>query len=71
MEYISVKIMLIRGEKVMLDQDMAELSGVENKRKNEAFHRNIKRLSVDFMFAISKIMNQNTLEKFGFKANSD
>jgi hypothetical protein len=44
----------------MLGRDMEELSDVDAKRKNEAVRRNIKRFVADFMFAISKIMNQNT-----------
>ena len=62
---------MIPGEKVMLGRDMEELSDVDAKRKNEAVRRNIKRFVADFMFTISKIMNQNTWEKFGFQANSD
>jgi hypothetical protein len=34
MEHISVKILMIRGEKLMLDRDMEEFSGLETKRKN-------------------------------------
>ena len=71
LEHISVKILLIPGEKVLLGRDMEELSDVDAKRKNEAVRRNIKRFVADFMFAISKIMNQNTWEIFGFQANSD
>ena len=55
----------------MLGRDMEELSDVDAKRKNEAVRRNIKKFVADFMFAISKIMNQSTWEKFGFQANSD
>jgi hypothetical protein len=51
---------MIPGEKVMLGRDMEELSDVDAKRKNEAVRRNIKRFVADFMFAISKIMNQST-----------
>ena len=48
---------------------MEELSGVETKRKNEAVRRNIMRFAADFILEISKIMKQNTLDKFGFQAN--
>ena len=67
LEHFSVKILLVRTEKVMLDRDIEELSDVETKRKNEAVLRNIKRFAADFMFAISKIIKQNTCEKFGFQ----
>ena len=49
LEHISVKILLIRGDKVMLDRDMAELSGLETKRKKETVRRNIKWFAADFM----------------------
>ena len=60
LEHISVKILLIRGEKVMLDRDIEELSRVETKRRKEFVCRNIKRLAAYFMLEISKIMKQNT-----------
>jgi hypothetical protein len=60
LEHISVMILLIRGDKVMLDRDMAELSGVETKRKKEAVRRNIKWFAADFILEILKIMKQNT-----------
>ena len=50
---IETKILLIRGQKVMLDADLAELYGVETKRLNEQMRRNIERFPVDFMFRLS------------------
>ena len=44
----------IRGQKVMLDRDLAELYGVELKRLNEAVKRNIKRFPSDFMLQLNK-----------------
>jgi phage regulator Rha-like protein len=44
----------IRGQKVMLDRDLAELYGVEVKRLNEAIKRNIARFPSDFMFKLTK-----------------
>jgi phage regulator Rha-like protein len=44
----------IRGQKVMLDRDLAELYGVEVKRLNEAIKRNIKRFPSDFMFQLTQ-----------------
>lgn len=46
-------ILLIRGQKVMLDADLAELYGVETKRLNEQMRRNIERFPEDFMFRLS------------------
>ena len=43
---IANKIMLIRGQKVMLDSDLAELYGVETKRLNEQVKRNVNRFPV-------------------------
>ncbi|MBK7129995.1 MAG: ORF6N domain-containing protein [Crocinitomicaceae bacterium] len=48
------KIYLIRGQKVMLDRDLAELYGVETKRLKEQVKRNIKRFPGDFMFEMSQ-----------------
>ena len=44
----------IRGQKVMLDRDLAELYGVTTKRLNEAVKRNIERFPTDFMFKLTK-----------------
>ena len=44
----------IRGQKVMLDRDLAELYDVEVKRLNEAVKRNIERFPVDFMFQLTQ-----------------
>lgn len=53
-EIITNKIYLIRNEKVMLDNDLAELYQVETKRLNERVKRNIERFPDDFMFQLSK-----------------
>jgi phage regulator Rha-like protein len=44
----------IRGQKVMLDSDLAVLYGVEVKRLNEAIKRNIERFPRDFMFQLTQ-----------------
>ena len=51
---IENKILLIRGQKVMLDRDLAMLYGVPTKRLNEQVRRNIKRFPADFMFILTK-----------------
>src|SRR5437879_6505686 len=48
------RIYLIRGQKVMIDTDLAELYGVPTYRLNEAVKRNRKRLPADFMFQLDK-----------------
>jgi len=50
---IKSKIHEIRGAKVMLDFDLAEIYGVETKRLNEQVARNIKRFPRDFMFQLT------------------
>ena len=58
-EIIEKKIYLIRGHKVMLDRDLAELYGVETRVLNQAVRRNLDRFPEDFMFALTReeIMN--------------
>jgi hypothetical protein len=51
---IASKIYLIRGMKVMLDSDLAELYEVETRVLNQAVKRNIKRFPKDFMFQLTK-----------------
>ena len=48
------KIYEIRGQKVMLDSDLAELYGVETKRLNEQIRRNSDRFPEDFMFQLTE-----------------
>ena len=52
-ELIQSKIYEIRGQKVMLDKDLADLYQVETRRLNEAVKRNIKRFPEDFMFQLT------------------
>jgi hypothetical protein len=53
-EVVISKIYQIRSQKVMLDEDLAELYGVETKRLNEQVKRNIDRFPEDFMFSLNK-----------------
>jgi hypothetical protein len=52
-ELVASKILLIRGKKVMIDRDLAELYGVPTKRLNEQVKRNLKRFPKDFMFKLT------------------
>jgi len=54
LETIQTKIYEIRGQKVMLDSDLADLYDVETKNLNLAVKRNIKRFPPDFMFQLTK-----------------
>jgi len=46
-------IMVVRGEKVIVDSDLAKLYGVETKRLNEQVRRNIDKFPADFMFQLT------------------
>lgn len=52
---ISEKIYFFRGEKVILDFDLASLYNIEAKRLKEAVRRNRKRFPVDFMFELTQV----------------
>ncbi|MGH8726960.1 MAG: ORF6N domain-containing protein [Burkholderiales bacterium] len=52
-ERITQAIVLIRGQKVMLDEDLAQLYEVETKALNRAVKRNISRFPQDFMFQLT------------------
>ena len=53
---ISIETLIyeIRGQKVMLDKDLAKLYGVETKVLNQAVKRNINRFPEDFMFQLKR-----------------
>ena len=53
-ESVINKIYLIRGQKVMLDRDLAELYGVTTGNLNKAVSRNLMRFPEDFMFELTK-----------------
>ena len=64
-ELIASKIYLIRGIKVMLDRDLAELYDVETKILKRAVRRNIDRFPNDFMFELSKKEMEDWRCQFG------
>jgi len=53
-EHIESKILLMRGQKVMLDSDLARLYGVETRVLNQAVRRNLYRFPEDFMFVLTR-----------------
>ncbi|MFQ6600474.1 ORF6N domain-containing protein [Flavobacterium sp. C3NV] len=63
-ETISDKIYFIRGQKVMLDRDLALLYGIETKRLKEQVKRNRNRFPEDFMFELTKIEFENWRSQF-------
>jgi len=64
-EIIMKKIYLIRGIKVMLDKDLAELYGVSTRNLNKAVNRNIKRFPDDFMVKLTKEEFNNLMFQIG------
>jgi len=61
---IESRIFVIRGQKVMLDADLAELYGVETKRLNEQVRRNIERFPEDFMLQLTVEEFENLKSQF-------
>ena len=70
LERIEKAIFLIRGEKVMLDSNLAKLYGVSTARLNQQVNRNLDRFPDDFMFRLTadefnSLMLQNATSKKG------
>lgn len=63
---LSIKslIYVVRGQQVMLDRDLAELYGVENKRLNENVKRNANRFPEEFCFQLTAEENENLKSQF-------
>jgi phage regulator Rha-like protein len=64
-EVIINKIYIIRGHKVMLDSDLAEMYGVETKQLKRQVRRNITRFPDDFMFELTDEELQNLRSQIG------
>ena len=64
-EVVEKKIYLIRGQKVMLDNDLAALYGVTTFNLNKAIKRNIERFPEDFMFQLSPQEFESLIFHFG------
>lgn len=72
-EVIMNKIYVVRGQKVMIDRDLAELYGVETRRLKEQVNRNISRFPDHYMFELTKeeyesLRSQNAILKQGAHA---
>ncbi|MFC4211575.1 ORF6N domain-containing protein [Pedobacter lithocola] len=63
-EIIINKIYLFRGVKVMLDSDLAELFGVENRHLKQQVRRNTERFPKNFMFELTKEENEVLRSQF-------
>jgi len=64
MDHIERLIILVRGHKVMLDADLAELYGVQTKALNQAVKRNPNRFPSDFMFQLDPEEFENLRSQF-------
>jgi hypothetical protein len=68
LEKVTAAILVLRGHKVLLDTDLAELYGVTTKRFNEQVRRNRERFPEDFMFQLAaeeltSLRSQNAASK--------
>jgi len=69
---IEKAILIFRGQKVMLDIDLADIYGIKTKRLNEQVKRNISRFPTDFMFQLTDeekvevVANCDHLERIKF-----
>jgi hypothetical protein len=69
-DLISPRIVLIRGQKVLLDSDLAELYGVETRALVQAIKRNLERFPQDFMFQLgaeelANLRSQTVISSWG------
>jgi len=62
---IDNKILIIRGQKVMLDKDIADLYNIATRELNKAVSRNRARFPLDFMFQLTKNEFENLKFQFG------
>jgi hypothetical protein len=51
---VEARILMLRGQKVLLDRDLAELYGIETKTLKQAVKRNIERFPEDFSFVLNR-----------------
>ena len=64
-ETIQEKILFIRGVKVLLDSDLAQMYGVETKQLKRAVRRNSRRFPHDFMLELTKEEYDSLRSQFG------
>lgn len=69
-QFVERRIYLIRGHKVMIDEDLAELYGVPTKALNQQVKRNLKRFPEDFMFQLSKEEAENLRSQFAISRSA-
>ena len=64
-EFIVGKILLIRNKKVMIDDDLSKLYGVETKQLKRQVRRNLDRFPEDFMFELTRSEYEILRSQFG------
>ena len=62
-EHIPKRILILHGQRVLLDVDLAELYGVRTKRLNEQVKRNARKFPADFMFQLSQTEKEEVVAK--------
>jgi hypothetical protein len=67
---VEPKILIVRGVRVILDPELAELYGVQVKRLNEQVKRNAERFPQDFMFQLSPSEHENLRSQFATSRSS-
>lgn len=70
-EFIERRIHVIRGQKVILDSDLAELYQVLTRNLNKAVARNIGRFPNDFMFQLTKVEHENLISQFAISSKGE
>jgi len=70
-EKVISKIFVLRGKKVMLDKDLAEMYSVETRILNQAVKRNAKRFPDDFMFQLTDIEFKDLISQIVISSDSD
>lgn len=67
-ERVERRLLLVRGERVLLDQDLAELYGVETRILIRAVRRNLERFPADFMIRLTKQEAADLISHFGISS---
>lgn len=67
---VETKIYVIRGQKVMLDEDLAKLYQVPTMRLNQQVKRNLRRFPSDFMFRLTEQELTNLISQFAISSSS-
>jgi hypothetical protein len=67
-QFIVSKIDFLHGHKIMLDQDLAALYGVETRILNQVVKRNLQRFPSDFMFVLNDSEFTNLISEIGISS---